>query len=365
MDAFDAVGERYCSLDEAQQLRLLPIWVERIAFLYSNLWLGPMGLGLTYQSHLGQASELLHHVSNKRMTKHLFELEDLEDKVETASFAARFEARGRKQVELAADIAEAIQMSLNVFLGRAKPLTALTLCILVMEDLAEPSKILCEALDRDIDYVTGKSGAWHFRPLWPSGSPPGWPGSSMSTLSYFVERLNPARLFKVAPTLPPLQSTASHVSNQESEVNSVGPQRNFDVFICHASEDKNAVVRPLAVALASAGLQVWYDEFELRIGDSLRRKIDQGLATSKFGVVVLSPSFFGRGWPERELDGLVTRETAGNQQIILPIWHDLTKQEVIGYSPSLADRLARTTSTHTVEEIASEIAGLFQSPPSD
>ena len=83
--------------------------------------------------------------------------------------------------------------------------------------------------------------------------------------------------------------------------------REYDVFISHASEDKDAVVRPLAHALSDGGLRVWYDEFELRIGDSLRRKIDLGLAKSRFGVVVFSRSFFGKGWTNYELDGLVTR----------------------------------------------------------
>jgi hypothetical protein len=131
--------------------------------------------------------------------------------------------------------------------------------------------------------------------------------------------------------------------------------------MAHASEDKDAVVRPLAVALQSAGLSVWYDEFELRIGDSLRRKIDKGLANSRFGVVVLSQAFFGRGWPEYELDGLVTRAISG-EQILLPIWHNVSKQEVASYSPSLADRLARSTATHTVEEIAIEIIDVIRNP---
>lgn len=131
--------------------------------------------------------------------------------------------------------------------------------------------------------------------------------------------------------------------------------RVFDVFISHASEDKDDVVRPLANALREAGLSVWYDEFELRIGDSLRRKIDRGLGSSRFGIVVLSQAFFGKGWPEYELDGLVTRAVSGDQ-ILLPIWHNVSKSEVIKYSPSLADRLARSTGTHTVEEIAVEIA---------
>ena len=141
----------------------------------------------------------------------------------------------------------------------------------------------------------------------------------------------------------------------------VADGRTFDVFISHASEDKDDVVRPLANALREGGLTVWYDEFELRIGDSLRRKIDRGLASSRFGVVVLSKAFFGRGWPEYELDGLVTRAVSGDQ-VLLPIWHDVTKREVIGYSPSLADRLARTTATHTVEEIAAEIVDVVRNP---
>jgi Domain of unknown function (DUF1883)/TIR domain len=135
--------------------------------------------------------------------------------------------------------------------------------------------------------------------------------------------------------------------------------RTFDVFIAHASEDKDAVARPLAVALQDAGLVVWYDEFELRIGDSLRRKIDRGLAKSRFGVVLLSRHFFGKGWPNYELDGLVTKGINGDQ-ILLPIWHEITKAELIEYSPSLADKIARSTATHTVEQIAAEIAELIK-----
>ena len=136
--------------------------------------------------------------------------------------------------------------------------------------------------------------------------------------------------------------------------------REHDVFISHASEDKDAVVRPLAAALMSEGLSVWYDEIELRIGDSLRRKIDQGLANSRVGLVVLSHSFIAKGWTNYELDGIVTRSVSG-EQVLLPIWHNISKQEVVAYSPSLADKVARSTATHTVEEIAKEIAELIAS----
>ncbi len=137
------------------------------------------------------------------------------------------------------------------------------------------------------------------------------------------------------------------------------PPRKYDVFVSHASEDKDSVVRPLAHTLSDGGLKVWYDEFELRIGDSLRRKIDTGLANSRFGIVVLSRSFFRKGWTNYELDGLVTRAVSG-EQILLPIWHEITKQELIDYSPSLADKVARSTGTHTIEEIAKEIIDVIR-----
>lgn len=178
-------------------------------------------------------------------------------------------------------------------------------------------------------------------------------------------RVIPSEVLKPLPTIneAPLRSIPTLVRNIDDSAPMIdtpdGPR--FDVFISHASEDKDEVVRPLATAIQEAGLSVWYDEFELRIGDSLRRKIDIGLASSRFGVVILSPSFFGRGWPEYELDGLVTRAVSGDQ-ILLPIWHNVSKREVISYSPSLADRLARNTSSHTVEEIAAEIVDVIRNP---
>ena len=133
--------------------------------------------------------------------------------------------------------------------------------------------------------------------------------------------------------------------------------REFDVFISHATEDKDAVVRPLAYALQERGLEVWYDEFELKIGDSLRQKIDNGIARSRFGIVVLSHPFFAKGWSQYELDGLVTMAVSG-KQVILPLWHEISKDEVIRQSPSLADKVALRTSDYAIDEIAEEIASV-------
>ena len=158
----------------------------------------------------------------------------------------------------------------------------------------------------------------------------------------------------------PLSSMPSLVHNEAPQIDAGKDDgRRFDVFISHASDDKDAVVRPLANALKGYGLEVWYDEFELRIGSSLRQTIDKGIARSRFGVVVLSKAFFGKGWTHYELDGLVTRTVTGDQ-VLLPVWHNVSKQEVMEYSASLADKLARSTATHTVEEIAEEIAGVIK-----
>lgn len=136
--------------------------------------------------------------------------------------------------------------------------------------------------------------------------------------------------------------------------------QTYDVFVSHASEDKDDFVRPLANALIAAGLKVWFDEMTLRIGDSLRQKIDKGLVSSRVGLVVLSPAFIKKGWTNYELDGIVTRSVSG-EQVLLPIWHNITKQQVMDFSSSIADKVARSTAVHTIAEIAAEIADLLKS----
>jgi hypothetical protein len=170
--------------------------------------------------------------------------------------------------------------------------------------------------------------------------------------------------------LPPIRETASQTSplaRIAENVEAIAPAptalpKAYDVFISHASEDKDGLVRGLAQALQRRGLEVWYDEFALRIGDSLRRKIDAGLTSSRFGVVVLSPNFFDKNWSNYELNGLVTRELSGDRQIILPLWHDVSREDVVRYSPSLADKVALRTSERSIEEIASQIAEVVAAP---
>ncbi len=134
-------------------------------------------------------------------------------------------------------------------------------------------------------------------------------------------------------------------------------QWEWDVFISHASEDKESVARPLAAILRELGCRVWFDEAELKLGDSLRAKIDSGLAKSRYGVVVLSPAFFSKDWPQRELNGLAARESASTK-VLLPVWHGVDHDFVKKYSPTLADKLAVSTELglrRVAEQIAAAI----------
>ena len=136
----------------------------------------------------------------------------------------------------------------------------------------------------------------------------------------------------------------------EEEPDEIG----YDAFISHASEDKQEFVRPLAEKLTELGLKIWYDEFELKVGDSLRGSIDRGLVNSRYGIVVLSKDFFSKNWPQYELDGLTAREIDG-RKVILPIWYGISKKDVLGYSPPLADKIAIDSSKETIAEIAAEL----------
>ena len=146
----------------------------------------------------------------------------------------------------------------------------------------------------------------------------------------------------------------SSQSNDTQELKNLSLNKQFDFFISHASEDKDDIVRDLAEGLIETGFKVWYDEFELKIGDSLRKRIDAGLANSRYGIIIISPSFVKKNWPEYELNGMVAKEMNGHK-VILPIWHKISLDEVLRFSPTLADKLAFNTSIHSLEHIIHEL----------
>lgn len=130
--------------------------------------------------------------------------------------------------------------------------------------------------------------------------------------------------------------------------------KKYDLFISHASEDKDAIVRPLATILERLSVRVWYDEFSLQLGDSLTASIDKGLQESRYGLVVLSKAFLSKKWPEYEYRSLMTREIDG-ERVILPLWYDVTKDDIKNLSLYLADIKALPISRATFGKIVPAI----------
>ena len=128
-----------------------------------------------------------------------------------------------------------------------------------------------------------------------------------------------------------------------------------DTFICHAGEDKEAIARPIHEALEEAGVYAWLDESEIRLGQSIRQKIDDGLANCRSATVILSRPFFSKNWTQYEMDGIVGRQMQG-EILLFPIQHGITIEEIRGYSPSLAGLSLWNSSDHSPASIATEIA---------
>lgn len=129
-----------------------------------------------------------------------------------------------------------------------------------------------------------------------------------------------------------------------------------DVFLSHASEDKDDIARPLKEALEARGLSVWFDEIRIKVGQSIRQEIEKGIAHARFGVVILSPDFFAKQWTQAELDALFSKKMSTGENLILPVWHRVTKDQVHAQSPLFAGILALNTSLMTVDELADALA---------
>jgi hypothetical protein len=148
---------------------------------------------------------------------------------------------------------------------------------------------------------------------------------------------------QISTNVDPLATPSAHGANPAASPGR--PEDEIrDAFISHASEDKLAVAEPLVERLKQLGHSVWFDEYELVVGDALSESIDRGLARSRFGVVILSNAFFGKRWTRRELQGLVAKEMIDGERVILPVWHEIDTVDVVHFSPPLADVLAARTS---------------------
>jgi hypothetical protein len=115
----------------------------------------------------------------------------------------------------------------------------------------------------------------------------------------------------------------------------------YDFFISHASEDKENIALPLFQILRQFGFKVWFDQAQISIGDSLVEKIQDGLSHSRYGIIIISKSFFAKkeNWTKRELDALLMRDIS-IANTILPIWHEVEFSYVFEHSPLIASKYA-------------------------
>jgi hypothetical protein len=170
-----------------------------------------------------------------------------------------------------------------------------------------------------------------------------------------ASQFNPSRLSG------PTYSVAAPAHRVDSEVASVQSQSlAADVFLSHANEDKEDIARPLKEALESRGITVWFDEIRIKVGQSIRQKIEEGIAQCRFGIVIISPNFFKKQWTQAELDALFSKKMDSGEDLVLPIWHHISKDEVSQQSPLLAGILALNSATMTVEEMAEALADVIR-----
>lgn len=129
-----------------------------------------------------------------------------------------------------------------------------------------------------------------------------------------------------------------------------------DIFLCHAWDDRNGTAKELHDMLEAQGASVWFSEKDVALGSLLLREIDKGLANSRIGIVLVTPAFLKRvdaeGIAEKELSALLARD------LLIPVVHDTTFEELRETSPLLGSRSGLSTSEESLDDVALKLAEL-------
>ncbi|MBK1855635.1 toll/interleukin-1 receptor domain-containing protein [Verrucomicrobiaceae bacterium 5K15] len=166
---------------------------------------------------------------------------------------------------------------------------------------------------------------------------------------------------------PSWSSASSTVTYTSAEVRALTPVRRTvetrapkpdtrDVFLCHAWDDREGAATQLHDELESSGVSVWFSQKDVLLGSSLLREIDKGLAKSRVGIVLVTPSFLdrvrGEGIADKELSVLLARD------LLIPIVHNTTYEALRDVSPLLGSRTGLNTGDDSMEVIATKLAEL-------
>ena len=156
-------------------------------------------------------------------------------------------------------------------------------------------------------------------------------------------------------TYTPTEVRALTPIRESIEALKKAPER-YDVFLCHAWDDRRSAAKELHDTLEAVDVSVWFSEKSVALGTPLLREIDKGLAKSRAGLVLVTPAFLRRldaaGIAEKELSALLARE------LLVPIVHDTTYDDLREVSPLLASRSGLSTEENTMDEIATKISEL-------
>ncbi len=169
----------------------------------------------------------------------------------------------------------------------------------------------------------------------------GWPKAALRSLDDAIDQIETLAA-KIIQEPHDVLWEITPKNQKEKPADQKNTKKQWDVFVSHAHEDKESIARPLSENLKNHGYSVWFDEFTLTIGDSIRKSIDFGLSRSRFGIIILSPYFMEKVWAQKELDAFFSREL-DEEKVILPVWHNITAKEIREKSPLLADRLATSS----------------------
>ncbi|MEM7656302.1 MAG: TIR domain-containing protein [Bacteroidota bacterium] len=133
---------------------------------------------------------------------------------------------------------------------------------------------------------------------------------------------------------------------------------SYDLFVSHALEDQISLTQPLVEALRAKGIRLWYSSENLQIGDTLSSEVNQAIRQSRYCLAIISPAFLDSWWMQQELDAFVALET-DHRKRILPIWHQLTYEDVKDHLPLHAGRFA-LSSERSLEELVNEIEAVIK-----
>ena len=139
---------------------------------------------------------------------------------------------------------------------------------------------------------------------------------------------------------------------EEQKAKYIRVNKQYDLFLSHANKDKQDYVDELKTSLDRLGITIFYDKDTLKWGNRWKEKILDGVQKAEFAIIVISENFFGREWTERELNELMTRQNNSGQEIILPILHNITFEQLETKYSDLADIQAINSQDYSKDEIA-------------